>query len=402
MTSPDRTSPLRDFRTLFLLFVGLRAILLIAHDPAGLMTYGEFWNFYNLADITRLTGKLPFIGYWSEYPPLFVWLNLGIHQSLLVWQGLGDHAYFYALSLLALLADCGNLWLIRKLGERLYGSARGLDIAWAYALIGVPLVFLMWNFETLTTFFMLLGLWWFLEGRDGRSALAIAAGALTKVMPGLLVPVVWRYRSLRKSAYYTGQVLVLGLLAYAPFFMISPEFTIASLRSQLSKSSWQSIWGVIDGNLTTGNFGALMDRLDPAKAGVMVGNPPLIPSWLVLLIFGAVFFYLFTRPMRETSRAQVAFFGMTWCVFLLWSKGWSTPWMQMIFPLILLVFPDREGILGILIFSLINFIEWPLLLSRGFFWGLYITAPLRTLFLIGLLVAFFRRCSVREATYDSY
>jgi hypothetical protein len=187
-------------------------------------------------------------------------------------------------------------------------------------------------------------------------------------------------------------VLALGVAAYLPFVIISPVYTLASLRSQVSKSSWQTVWGLIDGNLTTGNFGGLIDRIDPAKAGELMGNPPVIPGWVTLAACGSLYAYLFTRPARQTDRSLVAFFGVTWCIFLLWSKGWSTPWMFMLIPLILLAFPTSDGVLAILVFSLVNYLEWPLLFSRGFFWGLYITAPLRTLFIVGLLAAFFWQC----------
>lgn len=395
MSKTRTTSPLRDFRVLFLLFVGLRLMLLAARPVDGLIAYGEFDNFYKFADITRATGLLPYIGYWMEYPPLFVWPNLAVHQLTQVVLGLPEHTYYYALGLLVLTAECGNLWLVQRLGERLYGSERGLDLAWAYALIGVPLVFLLWNVEPVVTFFMLLGLLWLLEGKDARSALSAIVGALIKVFPGLLVPVAWRFRDWKGTAKYAAIVGSVGVLAYLPFLILSPRMAFASLQALAGKSSWQTVWGLIDGNLTTGNFGPLIDRLDASKATQMLGQPPVIPGWLTLIAFGALYVWLFTRPIKKTDRAIVAFFGMTWCVFLLWSKGWSTPWMLYLIPLILLVFPDRRGVLTVLLFALVNFAEWPLLLSRGMFWTLWITAPLRTVMLIGLLVAFFEAARLK-------
>lgn len=394
-TSP---SPLRSIAVVVMLFIGLRITILMVREPSGLMQFGESINLYRVAELTAVTGQLPMVGHWVEYPPLITVLNTGLHQLLVVALRLPDHAYFYAFSLIYLLADTGNLYLIYRIGSRVYGQGRGLDIAWTYALLGPPLVFLTWNFEALTAFFMLLGLWWLLEGKDARSAISIAAGALTKVMPGLLVPVAWRFRSLGDAIRYTGTVAALGILAYLPFFIASPTFTLASMRSQVSKASWQTIWALIDGNFRTGNFGGAVERLDPERAGVLIGNPPVIPRWLTLLVFGALYLYLFTRPMRQSDRAIVAFFGMTWCVFLLWSKGWSPQWMAMLLPLILLVFPNRQGVLVVLVFSILNFLEWPVLISRGMWTGLYLTVILRTLILIGLLVAFYQECRAPEST----
>jgi len=215
-------------------------------------------------------------------------------------------------------------------------------------------------------------------------------------MPALLVPAAWRFRSPKGAAFYTGIVAALGVGAYLPFLILSPPFALASLRAQISKSSWQTVWALLDGNFGTGNFGDLIDRLDASKAAQMLGNPPLIPTWVTLIAFGALYAYLFTRPIRRTDHSLVAFFGVTWCVFLLWSKGWSTPWMQMLIPLILLIFPNREGVLAILLFSLVNFLEWPVLMSRGLFWGLYLTAPLRTLLIGGFLAAFWWQCRPQQ------
>ncbi len=390
-------SPLRDFRLLLMLFIGLRLSLLVGFDLSGLIAYGDFTNYYRVAEITRVTGRLPFIGYWVEYPPLFGWTNFGLYQLLITWGGSSEHAYYYALSLLVLLADAGNLWLMHRIGGRLYGPERGLDIAWMYALLGVPSVLMTWDIEPVIAFFMLQGLWWLLEGQDIRSALAIATGALIKVTPGLLLPVVWRFRPLKRSLVYTVLLAGLGIGAYLPFLILSPAFGFASLQAQWSKSSWQTIWALLDGNLITGNFGPLVERLDPARAAGMIGHPPAIPPWLTLIVFGGVYLYLFTRPLRRTDLSVVAFLGVTWCVFLLWSKGWSTQWMQMLIPLLLLVFPTREGVLAILAFSLVNFLEWPLMLSRGALWGLYLTVPVRTLLIGGFLIAFYRQCRISPA-----
>ena len=127
-------------------------------------------NFYRVAEITGATGLLPFVGYWVEYPPLIAWLNTGLYSLIITVMGSPDHVYYYAWTLISIAADCGNLVLIHRIGSRLYGPDQGLDIAWVYAVLGVPLVFMAWNFELLTTLFMLLGLWWLVAGRDTGSA----------------------------------------------------------------------------------------------------------------------------------------------------------------------------------------------------------------------------------------
>ena len=79
---------------------------------------------------------------------------------------------------------------------------------------------------------------------------------------------------------------------------------------------------------------------------------------------------------------MIAFVGLTWCIFLLWSPGWSPQWVLYLIPLILLTLDDRNAVLMTIILVLVNLLEWPVLLSRGYQWGLLLTIPLRTLMLI--------------------
>jgi hypothetical protein len=80
---------------------------------------------------------------------------------------------------------------------------------------------------------------------------------------------------------------------------------------------------------------------------------------------------------------------MTLCLFFLWSKGWSPQWQVMLIPLILLVFPNGHGVLYCLVLGFVNFLEWPLALSRGLNRLLIVTVPLRTLLMLLLLLEFY-------------
>jgi hypothetical protein len=190
-------------------------------------------------------------------------------------------------------------------------------------------------------------------------------------------------------------------LVIGPFFIASPRFTFASLLAQVSKSSWETVWALLDGNLGTGNFGPIADHFDPALATAPLGNPPRIPTWLTLAAFGLLYAYLFfdrgprtedRRPERTVlgPRSSVAFTGLTWCIFLLWSRGWSPQWQMLILPFILLALPLQRAVLFSLVLGFVNFLEWPVLLSRGWFWSLWLTVPLRTLLIVLLAVEFYR------------
>jgi hypothetical protein len=166
----------------------------------------------------------------------------------------------------------------------------------------------------------------------------------------------------------------------------------------VSKSSWETVWALLDGNYATGNFGPIADHLDPALATVPLGNPPRIPTWLTLGAFGLLYAYLFfgrqtmvRRPSSVVHRppSTVAFTGLTWCIFLLWSRGWSPQWQMLLVPLILLALPLQRAVLFSVVFGIVNFVEWPVLLSRGWSWSLWLTVPVRTLLIVLLATEFY-------------
>jgi hypothetical protein len=179
---------------------------------------------------------------------------------------------------------------------------------------------------------------------------------------------------------------------FLPFAIASPSYTLASLRSQASKSSWQTVWALIDGNYTTGLFGPVADHLDPAKAGLQLHNPSRIPWFITVPLFALIYLYLFSRPMDTKNKGGLlSFTGMTLCLFFLWSKGWSPQWQVMLIPLILLIFPNGHGALYCLVLGFVNFLEWPVILSRGFNRFLMVTVPIRTLLMLLLLLEFYRQ-----------
>jgi hypothetical protein len=171
----------------------------------------------------------------------------------------------------------------------------------------------------------------------------------------------------------------LTIIGYLALWLASPSMTIASLRSQGSKGSWETVWALVDGNYQTGNFGPEIERLDPAKALIPQGNPPRLPSGLTLIPFAILGVWIFFKTHITDARSAVSFLGFTWCLFLLWSPGFSPQWVLYLIPLCLLGLPDREGVLLAVILVLLCLLEWPGLLSRGYSWGLWVTIPVRTL-----------------------
>lgn len=396
----------RSLRFILILFVACRLMMLAAFTPEAIVAYGDYEHYYNLANLSR-DGFLPFLHYWYEFPPLFPFLSLGLYWLTAATTG-AMHTYFYALAVVMVAFDAGTLVLLHRICNRLWNSRTADTAALIYLALPVSMIYTWRTFDSMTTFWMLLGLHWLLTGqdRDGSrrwnllSAMALGLGVLTKYMPALLLPTAWAVLPVRRALGYTLVVIILVMLVLGPFLATSPELGIASLEAQAAKSSWQTIWALIDGNYGTGNVGPDAEHFDPTLATKLQGNSERIPAWLTLVPFAGVgvYFFISTRRfIRSGERAgqppnslhfqAVCLFLLTFALFLVWSKGWSPQWQMMLIPLVLLTFPGQNGALFCVLLGLVCFLEWPILLSRGLTEWLWATVVLRTVLLSGLVVA---------------
>jgi len=357
---------LGDFRLLVILFVAFRLLLMMVYQPLdvqgterGIAAGGDFQTYFQIASLSDTVG-MPLRDWWSEFPPLWSYLSVVVYQV----AGGNYGSFAMLLGLIFLIADAGNLVLLRRIATRLYRPETGMALAWIYGLLVAPLVFTFWTFEPLVVFALLLGLWWLLQKRDVHSAVAVAVGTLIKFTPALLLGAVWRFMERGKALRYSLIALGIVVLVYAPFFMQNAAMTVPSLTAQFNKASYQSVWALIDGNYRTGNFGPLADRLDPAKASEVQGNPARIPGWLRLGAAGAIGLFVFARTRRFDDKGVVALVGITLLIFFLQAQGWSPQWLMQIIPFVLLCFPTKNGIYIILLLSLVTFAEYPFLFIR--------------------------------------
>lgn len=367
-------------RTLLLWFLVARLVLIIALPLDGLRGYGDYWNFYALAALPGL----PFVHYWVEFPPLFPFLSTFVFYL----TGGSETAYAYLLMLLFTLAQATSLGLFAHLAFRLHPGTPAWRRIVAYTALTLTLPYSWWYFDALAVSFLLLGLYAALNRRDTLTGTALALGTLTKLFPALLLAAVWRFLPPRRAAWITALTLGISALTLSVLYIISPQFTVASLKAQAAKGSWNTLWALLDSNFGTGNFGEAANHQLPESAEISHRNPARFPAWLTLIPFALFGLWLFYRTPAYGDTNLIAFAGVTWCLFLLWSPGFSVQWVLYLLPLILLTLPEHLAAQFSVLFVLIGLAQWPLLLSRGWFWSLWIVIPLRTLLLIALAFAF--------------
>ncbi len=391
---------LGDFRLLVILFISFRLILLMAYQPLfidgaerGITVGGDYYTYSQLVSL-----GVPYRDYWSEFPPGWTFLSYGIH--LFTGQNASYTSYAMLLGLLMIVVDTGNLVLVRALGTLMHGENTGISLTWIYAVLAAPMIFAFWTFEPLVAFLILLPLWLFAHLNGTRAAFFIGIGALVKFTPALLLGAVWRFRKVKHALRHTILAAAVFVLAYIPLFSQNAAMTMPSLTAQFSKASYQTVWALLDGNYRTGNFGPMEDRFDPARANILQGNPARIPGWLRLGVAAGFGLFVFLRTRRFDHKGFVAFATITLLIFFLQAQGWSPQWLVQIIPLVLLCFPTRNGVLIIVMLSLITFAEYPFLFIRTGDTGGEVTGALllpftilillRTAMLVGLCFGLYR------------
>ena len=366
---------------IFIMFVAARVILFVSAPYQVIPGYGDYWNFYSQARL-----GIPYINYWTEFPPLFPFLSKFIYSLV------GGHEvpFGYALAITISLFQAGTLFLSLKIAENILPEQEACERIWVNFALTIGLFYSWSYFDPIAVLFTILSIYWLINGKDIPAAAAITLGLLTKWFPILVLPLVWKTTDQKRAAAITGIVLGAGVLVWGGLYLLNPMMTQASLTSQINKGSWETIWAIVDNNITTGNFSAQVNRLIPASASLITGNPAVVPPWLTLILFGGVGLYLLIKSEIDSNLKSIAFVGLALVVFFLWSPGYSPQWVLYLVPFALIALDKNEAYLISAVFILVNLLEWPLLLSRGNFSSLYLLIPLRTAIMILLGTRFYQ------------
>jgi hypothetical protein len=364
---------------LSILFLVARLIMVISIPLEGLKSYGDFWNFFQLA----ATGR-PFIDFWVEFPPLFPVLSRGVYLMV----GGREHSYIYVLIVIFSIIQAANIYIFQKIASTINPDHYLINKTLVYAFFLIGLFYGWAYFDSLAVFCLLLGLYFVAIKNSWAAGLVIGIGGIIKWFPLLVLPAAWKWLGAKKAIIVMALALVVIGLAWGLLFGFSPEFTQASMISQGAKGSWETVWAVIDGNLTTGNFNPEINRTIASSASRSTGNQAVIPTWLSLLVMGGLGFLVFWKSSIDSALKVVGFCGFTLVMFFLWSPGYSPQWTLYLLPLVLLCFENNRSRLLALILVLVNLLEWPILLSRGWFQFLEEIVLLRTAIFILLALLF--------------
>ncbi len=359
------------------LYLFCRIILFLSLVPYGYYGIGDLQVY---REWTSLTGW-PYLNYWVEYPPLFPFLSEGLYR-LSAGQ---DFLYDFLIALVLALAGAASLYYFYRIAREVHDEQSSRIRTLVLFGVMVTLPYTWWYADSITLFFMMAGIWAIVTQKDHLAGIWIGLGVLAKWFPLFLLPALFRQRSIKRIMVIGSIALLLAGVIWLVLFVVSPDMTRAALLSQLGRSSWQTVWALIDGNMTTGAYLTIEQRLDPSQSMVSTGNPPVIPPLLTLLIFSMIGIAILIRRSQPTSFNYISNIGVIWLLFLLWSPGWSSQWVLYLLPLVLLLLPIGKGVLLCLGLVMVNVIEFPFLLGRHLTDSLWVLIPVRVLMLVILL-----------------
>ena len=370
MSNASAAQPTSQLKTIVVLFVILRVTVLLLYTPQGLLNaYTDYQHYYRTAQFSD-QGFYPFVNLWYEYPPLATYISEGVYALTRTVFPPGDlnsftyQIYSRLLAAVFLIFETGVLILIHRLAQQLWNTERANWLGWVYATLSVPLFYWNTSQNSVVAFFTLLTVARFLETRFTSSAVALGLGIAAKFTPVFMLGPAARFLQpdWRRVLRYGLIAAVTAGAIFAPFIVLGGGPWVAASFVTLSRlASWSTPWALIDGNWNPGDAGPLNTRFDLAAINHLPGNPPIIPGWLTIIIFGGIYLWLFRRPIDPANPRHFLWFStLTLIVFVLWSKGWSPQWATLIIPFVLLAFPTPRGLALVLALTAILFIEWPL------------------------------------------
>ena len=252
-----------------LLFLLGRLILILSLSYEGLLGYGDLTHYYRVAALGT-----PMVDVWIEYPPIFAFISRWLY---LLFSG-RESSFVYSLVILFSIAQATSLLVFNKLFALIYPQKQNDVIPIIYFTLLCFIPFGWWQFDSLAVLAMLLGLFFFLKEQDGWASIYTVLGILLKIFPIFLLPMAIKTRSFWRNVLLVCLILGCVAIVMGGLYLISPQMTSASWIAQMSKGSWETVWALIDGNLTTGSFGPLVDRFTPESAAESLGNPARIRS----------------------------------------------------------------------------------------------------------------------------
>jgi len=193
--------------------------------------YSDITSFWGRREVAE--GLIPYVDFVFEYPQL-----CGLITYVSASIGRTPQAYYALMSFFLYLFTVGSAVLTYLLAK-----TSGFDTSRIYRyflLAPSMIIYLVYNFDIINTFFVLLALYTFQRGKTRLSAASIGLGVLSKLTPVLLIPIfAQKLKTWRRQLVFVAIAVAIPVLANAPL-------AAASFENWWGGYKWHIDWGLED------------------------------------------------------------------------------------------------------------------------------------------------------------
>ena len=178
-----------------------------AYTPNALMESDVLFQSALKEELWQNMGALS-AGHYSNYPPInqlgFLLSVFGVSENLLI--------SVVCMRLLLIAADIGIFFIGKQLLKVLHLPEKRIGWYFLNPLVIVELTANL-HWEGVMIFFFVLGWWFYLKQQHTKAAFVFALSVATKLIPMLILPVLLRFQSVKKTVY-------MGLIGGGSLFLL--------------------------------------------------------------------------------------------------------------------------------------------------------------------------------------
>jgi hypothetical protein len=315
--------------------------------------YFDF-QYYLQAAVNVMQGQVPYADFGFDYPPFaFIPIFLAFIPAIL-FNSVG--VFVLSFQFLMVICDIVIVVCIYLIGLKLYSEKTAFIAAFLYATAFSVGYFVLTKYDAFPTCILMLAVLFTVYNRSIRGYIAIIAGILAKIFPGIAIPFVALYNakstSLRQEAISFLKIgIPVAVILFVPVLILKPGIILSYISGSLIRSAVY---------VNTATYTAYSYLHTVLNLGISVSEVSLLMYILMVLIVLFLFAIAYSEPEKDTrfliKLLAVSIFVVVFCMAYHSPQYvvWYTPFVC------LLVADSLPGILLFYTTQAITYIEFPL------------------------------------------
>ena len=315
--------------------------------------YFDF-QYYLQAAANVMQGQVPYAGFGFDYPPFaFIPIFLAIIPAILFGSA---EAFVFSFQFLMVVCDIVIVACIYLIGLKLYSEKIAFTAAFLYATAFSVGYFVLTKYDAFPTCILMLAVLFTVYRRSFRGYIALVAGILAKIFPGIALPFVVLYNakatSLREEIISFLKVgIPVAVVLLVPVLVLKPGIILSYISGSLVRSA-------VYVNTATYTVYAYLNTV--LGIGISVSTVSLLMYILMGLILLFLFAIAYIEPEKDT-RLLIKSLALSIFVVVFCMAYHSPQYVVWYTPVVCLLVAD--SLPGIILFyttQAVTYIEFPL------------------------------------------